>query len=81
VAINQAGTTEANALKKALMNLKLDMSKWMMPWAGVTMDARGQNTQSSGVIMQMLGGKYKTVYPAKAQAAEPVFAMPAWNKR
>ncbi|HWR10331.1 MAG TPA: ABC transporter substrate-binding protein [Rectinemataceae bacterium] len=81
VAINQAGTTEANALKKALMNLKLDLSKWMMPWSGVTMDSRGQNTSSAGVIMQMLGGKYKTVYPAKAQAAEAVFAMPAWNKR
>ncbi len=81
IAINQAGTTEANALKKALMNLKLDMSKWMMPWDAVTMDARGQNTSSAGVIMQMLGGKYKTVYPAKAQAADPVFIMPAWNKR
>lgn len=81
LAINQAGTTESGALKKALQTLKLDMSKWMMPWDGVSIDPRGQNTQASGVIMQMLGGKYKTVYPLKAQAAEPVFAMPAWNKR
>jgi len=47
----------------------------------VTMDPRGQNTQAAGVIMQRLGGQYKTVYPAKYQAAEPVVAMPAWNKR
>lgn len=81
LAINQAGTTEPNALKKALMSLKMDLGKYIMPWDGITMDPRGQNTSASGVLMQVQGGKYKTVYPAKSKAAEPIFPMPAWNKR
>lgn len=78
--INQAGTTESAALKEALMNLKVDPSKTIMPWE-IEMNEYGQNTAVVGGIAQIQGGVYKTVFPEAAKSADGIVPVPGWNER
>ncbi len=79
--VNQAGTTEAMALREALRNLEVDMSQLILPGLGIDIDQYGQNTLATGVMMQVLNGVYTTVYPVEYEAAQAVFPMPAWDVR
>lgn len=79
--INQAGTTEPEALNEALRNLEVDTSTLPIPWNAITMDEYGQNTSANAFVLQMRDGKYQTVYPSDYAAIEPVLPMPAWNER
>lgn len=81
LAINQAGTTEAEALRAALRNLDVDTSTLPIPWNAITIDEYGQNTSANAFVLQMLDGKYQTVYPADYAAINPVLPMPAWDAR
>lgn len=78
--INQAGTTEANALRDALMHLEVDTGKIIMPW-GMDMDEYGQNQAVVGSVVQIQGGEYKTVYPDEAKSADGIVPAPAWSER
>ena len=79
--INQAGTTDAAALAEALKAPEVDCSQIFMPWNSITMDEYNQNLDATGVITQVQGGSYVTVYPAEAANAEAVFAAPTWSER
>ena len=79
--INQAGTTEPEALNEALRNLEVDTSTLPIPWNAITMDEYGQNTSANAFVLQMRDGKYQTVYPSDYAAIEPILPMPAWNER
>lgn len=79
--INQAGSTDAMALKEALQNPDVDFSKIFMPWESITMDEHNQNVDATGVIMQVQDGEYVTVYPAAVANKEPVYEAPAWSER
>ncbi len=79
MALDQAGTTEPEALREALLNPEYDMDTLLVEWEGIEFDDNGQNILSNGVITQWVDGEYKTVYPAKGASVEPVFPMPEWN--
>lgn len=79
--INQAGTTEATALKEALQNPDIDYSQIFMPWESITMDEHNQNVDATGVIMQVQDGQYVTVYPSGVANKEPIYEAPAWSER
>lgn len=64
-AINRAGSTEPEAIRKALAETSLGESQIIMPWAGVKFDAAGQNTLGSGLILELKGNQYQTVWPLK----------------
>ena len=36
-----------------------------MPWDGVKFDAKGQNTKGAGLILELKGAGYQTVWPEK----------------
>lgn len=78
--INQAGSTEPEALREALLNLKVDTDKIIMPWE-VDMDEYGQNQAVTGSMVQIQGGKYKTVYPESAKSSDGVVPTPSWSER
>ena len=52
-----------------------------MPWKGVKFDETGQNVYGSGILVQIIDGKYHTVWPFNVAAREIVWPMPAWDKR
>ena len=81
-AINQAGSTDAAALKEALQNPQIDdYSKVFMPWQSITMDEHNQNLDAAGVIMQVQGGSYVTVYPEDVKSADAIYESPTWSAR
>jgi branched-chain amino acid transport system substrate-binding protein len=52
-----------------------------MPWTGVKFDATGQNTLGRGILVQIINGQYKTVYPFNLASQEVVWPMPKWDQR
>ena len=81
MAINQAGTTEAYAVRDALRDLDYDMSSLIVTWKGISIDEYGQNTLSNGVVAQWTDGAYRTVYPSDVAAVDAVYPMPAWDEK
>jgi branched-chain amino acid transport system substrate-binding protein len=80
-AINRAGSTEPEAIRKALTQTDIPASKLIMPWKGVKFDEHGQNVLSSGLLLQIIGGKYYTVWPFDIATRDIVWPMPKWDQR
>ena len=80
-AIDRAGSTEPAAIQKALRETNLSGDELIMPWDGIHFDAKGQNEKGAGIIVQVQGGKYVTVWPFKLAAKDVVWPMPDWSKR
>ncbi|WP_457280039.1 ABC transporter substrate-binding protein [Polaromonas sp. P5_D5] len=80
-AINRAGSTEPEAIRKALAATDMPGSKLIMPWKGVKFDATGQNTLGQGILVQIIGGKYNTVWPFDMASREVTWPMPKWDQR
>ena len=80
-ALNRAGSTEPEAVRKALSETNIPASKLIMPWKGVKFDESGQNTLGSGILVQIVDGKYHTVWPSDLATREVVWPMPKWDQR
>ncbi len=80
-AINRAKGTEPEAIRKALTETDLKGSQLIMPWSGVKFDENGQNTLGRGILVQIVDGKYNTVWPFDMASRDVVWPMPAWDKR
>lgn len=80
-AINRAASTEPEAIRKALVETNIPGNQLIMPWKGVKFDATGQNTLSSGILVQIADGKYHTVWPFDLASREVVWPMPKWGQR
>jgi branched-chain amino acid transport system substrate-binding protein len=80
-AINRAGSTEPEAIRKALAATNLPASALIMPWGGVKFDESGQNTLGRGILVQIVGGTYHTVYPFNLATQDVVWPMPKWDQR
>jgi branched-chain amino acid transport system substrate-binding protein len=80
-AINRAGSTKPEAIQKALRETNIPGDKLIMPWSGIQFDENGQNTKGAGIIVQVQGGKYVTVWPFALASKDVVWPLPAWDKR
>ena len=80
-AINRAGSTEPEAIRKALAATDMPGSKLIMPWKGVKFDETGQNTLGAGILVQIKDGKYHTVWPFNMASQDPIWPMPKWADR
>lgn len=80
-AINRAGSTDADAIRKALTETNIRADDLIMPWKGVKFDTSGQNTLGRGILVQIVGGKYNTVWPFNMASREVVWPMPKWDQR
>ena len=77
-AINRAGSTEPEAIRKALSETNIDGKNTIMPWKGIKFDQQGQNTLGSGISVQIVNGKYYTVWPFNLATREIIWPMPKW---
>ncbi len=73
-AINRAGSAKPDDIRRALMATNVPGEQTIMPWKGVRFDETGQNQDATPVIQQVVGGVYRTVYPATVAVQEPT-----WN--
>ncbi|MBM3221498.1 MAG: Leu/Ile/Val-binding protein [Candidatus Rokubacteria bacterium] len=80
-AINRAGSTAPDAIQKALIATSIPGEQLIMTWDGVKFDETGQNTLVKGIILQLLGGKYHTVYPFDVATKDVLYPIPAWKDR
>jgi branched-chain amino acid transport system substrate-binding protein len=80
-AINRAGSTEPEAIRKALTETNIPGNKIIMPWKGIKFDAAGQNMYGSGILVQIINGKYNTVWPFDLATRDITWPMPKWDQR
>jgi branched-chain amino acid transport system substrate-binding protein len=80
-AIHRAGSTDPEAIRKALIATNIPGDQLIMTWDHVRFDETGQNTGVKGIILQLLGGKYHTVYPFDVATRDVLYPIPAWKDR
>ena len=80
-AINRAGSTDPEAIRKALIATDVKPADLIMPWTGVKFDESGQNVGVRAIIMQLQGGKYHTVWPFDMATRDAIFPIPRWSER
>jgi branched-chain amino acid transport system substrate-binding protein len=80
-AINRAGSTDPEAIRKALVATNIPGDQLIMTWDAIKFDQTGQNTGVKGIILQMQGGKYHTVYPFDAATKDVLYPIPQWKDR
>jgi branched-chain amino acid transport system substrate-binding protein len=74
-AINEAGSTDPDKVRDALKRTAFSAKDTIMPWSGVHFDDSGQNTEASGVVEQLIGGRYRVVFPDVVAGTKPVWPM------
>lgn len=80
-AINRAGSTEPEAIQKALLETDIPAEMTIMPW-GVKFDpVSHQNILGTGIIVQVQDGRYYTVWPPEVASKEIIWPMPGWGER
>ena len=80
-AINRAASTEPEAIRKALAETNIDGNSTIMPWKGIKFDEQGQNINGSGILVQIVDGKYHTVWPFNLATRDVTWPMPKWNQQ
>ena len=70
-AIDNAGSTDPQRMRAALLNLDIPGRETIMPWSGIRFDASRQNAAANGVVEQRVGGAFRVVFPNELQVAEP----------
>ena len=79
-AINRAGSTDPEAIRKALASTNLAEAQVIMPWAGVKFDDKGQNDKGSGLILELKGAQYHTVWPERYKLDSTMPTLPfSWK--
>jgi branched-chain amino acid transport system substrate-binding protein len=75
-AIDRAGSTKPDAIRQALVSTDLSADQVVMPWAGVKFDANGQNERGQGLILQLVGTQYATVWPERYKQNKELPKLP-----
>ena len=78
-AINRAGSTDARGDPQGAGRHQHPGITLIMPWKGVKFDETGQNTLGAGILVQVHGGKYATVWPFDLASQDVVWPMPKWE--
>jgi branched-chain amino acid transport system substrate-binding protein len=69
-AIDNAGSTDPQRVRAALLNLDIPGRDTIMPWSGVRFDASHQNVAANGVVVQRVQDTFRVVFPGELQPAE-----------
>ena len=79
-AINRATALTPEAIRAALLATDLAGEQLIMPWEGVRFDPKtGQNILGKGIVVQVQGGEYHTVWPLELSANIVVWPFPDWS--
>jgi branched-chain amino acid transport system substrate-binding protein len=78
-ALDRAGSTDPELLHAALEETDLSSEEVILPWNGVKFDRAHQNTLCRGIVLQVQGGRYRTVWPPELARANLVWPFPGWN--
>ena len=76
-AIDRAKSTDGEKIRASLAATDIPGDRTIMPWKRVKFGADGQNVDADPVLIQYIGGKFVTVFPAAVAVAEPLWPMNA----
>jgi len=79
-AINRAGSTDPEAIRKALVATDMTADKLFMGYKGVRFDKTGQNELAATYLTQLQGGHYVAVWPTDRANAPVQWPYKAWTK-
>jgi branched-chain amino acid transport system substrate-binding protein len=75
-AIDNAGSTDPQRVRAALLSLDIPGRETIMPWSGIRFDASHQNIAANGVIEQRVAQAFRVVFPSELQQARPIGEIP-----
>ncbi len=80
-AMNRAKSTESEALTKALTATNIPGEQIVNPWKGIKFDPKThQNIYATGILVQIQGEEYSTVWPFDMAAKDVAWPFPGWKK-
>ena len=80
-ALERTGSADREKLRAALAETKICGDANILPYDCVMFDKTGQSPQAQLIVLQIIGGKHVTVWPAEVAATDPVWPVPAWSTR
>ncbi len=80
-AINLGEGTGPTQVLQGLLRTDIPGTDTIMPWQGIKFGKDGQNMHAIGVMVQLLDGQYKVVWPFELAETQIVWPVPAWDKR
>jgi branched-chain amino acid transport system substrate-binding protein len=80
-AINRAGSTDAEKIRKALTETNIPKEQLIVPWDGIRFGPTGHNELVRGILMQVQKGNYCTIYPFEVASCEVLYPMPSWSAK
>jgi branched-chain amino acid transport system substrate-binding protein len=78
-AINRAGSTQPEAIRKALAETNLSPNQLMMGYRGIRYDATGMNALASTYVNQLHGKEYFTIWPESAAHGSLMWPFKGWR--
>jgi branched-chain amino acid transport system substrate-binding protein len=78
-AINRAGSTKPEAIRKALAETNLTPNQLMMGYRGIRYDATGMNELASTYVNQLQGKEYVTIWPESAAHGSLMWPFKGWR--
>lgn len=78
-AINRAGSTKPDAIRKALVATDTPANELVVDYKGVKFDAKGQNTLGYTLLVQLRGDSYVPVWPAELATAKLELPFKGWT--
>lgn len=80
-AITRACANTPEAIRKALITTCISRERLIMPWIGVCFNENGRNVFASSIVVQILNGSLKIVWPRYFKEVKLVFPAPQWDSR
>lgn len=80
-ALERARSTNGEKLREAIAKTDLKNNDIIMPYNGVRFNDQGDNVAAHQTLMQIQGGKYRTVIPDEYASVAPIFPVPKWENR
>ena len=80
-AINRAGSTDPQAIRKALVETDIKPEQIIMPWKGIKFGPDGQNIYANPIMTQWYQGDMVTVWPFDMAKINFVYPIRLWSER
>ncbi len=80
-ALERAGTTDREAVRDALAETEICGDRNILPYDCIRFGESGQSPEAQLVVLQIIDGEHRTVWPPEVASTEPVWPVPAWDAR
>lgn len=80
-AIERAGSLDREKVRDALAETNICGDQNILPYDCIRFDSSGQSPEAQLIVMQIIDGEHKTVWPFNTASADVVWPVPAWDTR